>query len=99
MSAKNRSLLEKIYYGAYCPNEDVASHDPQYDLTNHQVGIEEEHLCKQLSPDDKKRFDRLMQLVSSVNNMEGFANFAYGFRSGMLLMQELFAQDEKNAKT
>lgn len=44
-------------------------------------------------------FDKLMNLMCETEHMNGYANFAYALRTGILLMFELFSSENKRPFT
>ncbi len=94
---KNRkSLLEQIYDGEFFPSEAVVSGDPDYVAKGHMEGEEIEYVASRLNDEDKVRFDKLMDLMGEMEHMNGYANFSYGLRTGILLMFELFTSENRH---
>ena len=95
MVIDRKTLLKQMYDGEFNPNETVVSGDPDYVAMSHQEGEEIKYLARQLNGEDKARFDKLMALMGETELMNGYANFAYGLRTGILLMFELFASENR----
>ena len=95
MEKDRKTLLEQIYDGEFNPNETVVSGDPDYVTMSHQEGEEIEYIASQLNDADKVRFDKLMDLMGETELMNGCANFAYGLRTGIMLMFELFLSENR----
>lgn len=95
MAKDRKSLLEQIYDGEFYPCETAVSSDSEYQSAGQKAYDEIEYIFSRLNNADKKHFDKLLDLMSERESMHGYANFAYGFRSGMLLMLELLAIDDK----
>ena len=93
MVKDRKTLLEQIFDGEFYPSESVVSGNPDYVTKGHQEGREIEYIASRLNDEDKVRFDKLMDLMGETEHMNGYANFAYGLRTGILLMFELFASD------
>ncbi len=94
---KNRkSLLQQIFEGEFYPSETVVSGDPDYVTKGHQAGEEIEYIASRLNNEDKVRFDKLIDLMGETEHMNGYANFAYGLRTGILLMFELFTRENRH---
>ena len=93
MVKDRKTLLEQIFDGEFYPSESVVSGNPDYMTKGHQEGREIEYIASRLNDEDKVRFDKLMDLMGETEHMNGYANFAYGLRTGILLMFELFASD------
>ena len=96
MVKDKKTLLEQMYDGEFYPNETVVSGDPDYVAMSHREGEEIEYIASQLNYEDKVRFDKLIDLMGETEHMNGYANFAYGFRTGILLMFELFADENRH---
>lgn len=96
MVKDRKSLLRQIYDGEFYPGETVVSGDPDYMVKGRQEGEEIEYIASRLNADDKVRFDKLMDLMGDIEHMNGYANFTYGLRTGILLMFELFTSENKH---
>jgi len=97
---KNRkALLEQIYDGEFFPSEAVVSGDPDYVTKGYQAGEEIEYIASRLNADDKVRFDKLIDLMGEMEHLNGYANFSYGLRTGILLMFELFPSENRHPFT
>ena len=93
MAKDRKTLLDQIYDGEFFPSEAVVSSDPDYVTMSHKEGEEIEYIASRLNDEDKVRFDKLIDLMGETEHMNGYANFAYGLRTGILLMFELFASE------
>ena len=99
MVKDRKPLLEQMYDGEFYPNETVVSGDPDYVAMSHQEGEEIEYIASRLNDEDKARFDKLIDLMGETEHMNGCANFAYGLRTGILLMFEHFANEDRHTFT
>ena len=99
MVKDRKTLLEQIYDGEFFPSEAVVSSDPDYVTMSRKEGEEIEYIASRLNGEDKTRFDKLIDLMGETEHMNGFANFAYGLRTGILLMFELFASEIRHPST
>ena len=90
-------MLEQIYDGEFFPSEAVVSSDPNYVTMSHKEGEEIEYIASRLNDEDKVRFDKLIDLMGETEHMNGYANFVYGLRTGILLMFELFASESRRS--
>ena len=93
MVKDRKTLLEQLYDGEFNPIEKIVSGNPDYAAMSHQEGKEIEYFARQLNGEDKVRFDKLIALMGETELMNGCAHFAYGLRTGILLMFELFASE------
>ena len=82
-----------MYDGEFNPNETVVSDHPSYVAMSHQEGEEIEYIASRLNDVDRVRFDKLMDLMGETEHMNGYTNFTYGLRTGILLMFELFTSE------
>ncbi len=96
MVKDGKSLLQQIYEGEFYPSEAVVSGDPDYVTKGHQAGEEIEYIASRLNADDKVRFDKLMDLMGEMEHMNVYANFAFGLRTVILLMFELFPSENRH---
>ena len=96
MVKDRKALPEQIYDGEFFPSEAVVSNDPDYVTMSRKEGEEIEYIASRLNDEDKARFDKLIDLMGETKHMNGYANFAYGLRAGILLAFELFANDVKS---
>ena len=96
MEKDRKTLLEQIYDGEFNPNETVVSGDPDYVTMSHKEGEEIEYIAGRLNDEDKVKFDKLIDLMGETEHMNGYANFAYGLRTGIILMFELFASENRH---
>jgi len=96
MVKDRKSLLQQIFEGEFYPNETVVSGDPDYVTKGHQTGEEIEYIASRLNDEDKVRFDKLMDLMGEMENLNRYANFSYGLRTGILLMFELFTSENRH---
>ena len=99
MVKDRKTLLEQMYDGEFFPSEAVVSSNPDYATMSHQEGEEIEYIASQLNDADKVRFDKLMDLMGETEQMNSYANFAYGLRTGILLMFELFSSESRRLFT
>lgn len=99
MAKDRKTLLEQIYDGEFFPSETVISINPEYMTKGHKEGEEIEYIASRLNDEDKVRFDKLIDLMGETEHMNGYANFAYGLRTGILLMFELFSSEDRHPFT
>lgn len=83
------TLLEQIYYCDFLPSENIRPRAPDYRPTLNQIDREFRLLASRLDDDARSHHERFHQLLLDASSMSDYASFAYGFRHGMLLMQEL----------
>ena len=98
MHTHNKSMLEQMYDGEYFPLEAIMPSDPRYFTMHQRLTAEKDYIATRLEPGEREHLDHLMELVTTTNGIEAYANYAYGFRSGALLMHELLTAKEKPSK-
>ena len=94
MKSVNKTILEQIYYCEFLPCEKIKPLDPNYFPILNQIDREYRLLSSRLDDETKPHLEQFHQLMLHTGCMSDYANFAYGFRHGMLLMHELMNPDE-----
>lgn len=85
------NVLKDWYDGYIFPAENIIPKDPEYHALGNKIGVEKDYFAGRLSQEDCTRFQQLYELVLKESNIYAYANFVYGFKLGMLLMQEVVA--------
>ena len=85
------SKLKDIFDNGICPFEDIRPTDPQYSEIYGKIEEEEKYFIQKMSPDDARRFEEFESLFPQAEALFHYDCFAYGFRLGMHLMAEMFA--------
>ena len=96
MEKIRKSLLQQIYDGEFYPGEKIVSGDPDYESKGNQGGAEIDYILSCLNDEDKARFNKLIDLMDDMDHLNGYANFTYGLRTGILLMFELFGIENRH---
>ena len=99
MVKDRKTLLEQMYDGEFFPSEAVVSSNPDYVVMSHQEGEEIKYIASRLNDEDRVRFDKLVDLMGETEHMNDCANFAYGLRTGIILMIELFTSENRHPFT
>ena len=95
MKKKHRSFLEHLYYGDFLVSEQIQINDPEFRPTCDEAEEEYRYVRNLLGKNDRKHFERLLELNASIDCMESCASFRCGFQYGALLMLELMeAKDD-----
>lgn len=84
-----KPLLEQLYDGELFPPEGLVSRNPDYRRASGQADREFQFLLSRLTSEDKQHLDALVDFTGEMDSYTAFANFAYGFRYGALLMLEI----------
>lgn len=83
------SILDDLYSGRIYPFEKILSKDKQYRPTNEKIGELREYFIEKLPPGDREKFNQWNHLIHESNYMDSYANFAYGFRLGIILLLDV----------
>ncbi len=84
------SILKNLYYGRFNSDEVIDSKEPEYlKLCNESLEVME-LLKKNVSIEDYKIITDLLDLHNEINAFEVVNAFKYGFKSGSLIMMEVF---------
>ncbi len=94
MRNNRKSLLRRLYDGEFFPSEQVVSGNPDYVSISHKVGDEIEYVVSRLNGEDNARFQTLVDRMGELEDISGYSNFAYGLHTGILLMMELFFNED-----
>jgi len=94
MRNNRKSLLRQLYDGEFYPSEQIVPGDPDYVSISHKVGDEIDYIASRLVDEDKARFEALVDLMGEMEAKSECGNFAYGLRTGILLMMELFFYED-----
>jgi len=94
MKSDRKSLLKRLYDGEFFPVERIAPGDPDYASTSHKAGGEMEYIASRLEGEDNVRFQGLIDLMGDLEAISGYGSFAYGLHTGILLMFELFFNED-----
>ncbi len=92
---RKKSLLERLYDGDFYPAEQVVPGNPDYKSISHKMGEETEYIASRLDGEDNARFEALLDLMGDMESISGYSNFAYGLRTGIQLMIELFFNEDR----
>ncbi|MBT2289253.1 hypothetical protein J7E73_08920 [Paenibacillus albidus] len=84
-------ILEDLYFGRWRPNELIKSADPEFQLINQKISDSMEVLKKKLSKEDFTQMEMMFDLLSESNSLHSAAAFIHGYRTGALMMIEVFS--------
>ena len=84
------SILHQLYGGDIIPAEQIIPQDPKYKKAFHKLDDEMKSWQEQLSSEQYKKLEDLIDLLMDANSMSCVQNFSYGFKLGMLLTVEVF---------
>jgi len=94
MRKDRKNFLEQLYAGEFFPAEQIVPGDPDYASIRHKVGDEIEYVASRLDSEDNTRFQVLLDLMGDMEFISGYSEFAYGLRTGIQLMMELFFNED-----
>lgn len=80
------SILKDWYNGQLYPAEEIVPREEKYIQLQHKIEQEREHFESQFALKDRERFDELNSLMLEQSSLYAYANFAYGFKLGLLLI-------------
>ncbi|ASA23327.1 DUF6809 family protein [Paenibacillus donghaensis] len=89
------TLLEQLYHGNLCPDQNVTSGDPQYRLLSRKTSEAIEAWRKKHSEEEFDELEALLDLYGQTHGMELTSSFTNGFRLGAgILVEVLTGKDE-----
>lgn len=83
-------ILKQLYHGELYPDEAIMTSNPNYLKIQDRINGDYEHFKEKMSVEDAKRLEGLKNQTNDISAMEGYENFAYGFKLGVALMLEVF---------
>lgn len=83
------SLLEDLYYGKICPNEQICFNDSEYAQNSKLISERMQILQAKLSPEDFTVLEEVMDLNSLLISISSAAAYTLGFRTGALMLVEV----------
>lgn len=87
------SFIEELFYGNINPNEKKFTQDSKYAVALRKFCDSEQKLSKQLSGDNLKLFNDLINAYDEVTAYTSIENFKIGFILGVHLMADCFKYD------
>ncbi|MNC22973.1 hypothetical protein D3C76_255170 [compost metagenome] len=91
-----KSILEDFYYGKLQPDESIHSNDPKARQMNREVSDIMLNYQKNLSEAEFEHLEKLLDLVGELNSMHTAAAFVNGYRTGVLMMTEVFYESSNS---
>lgn len=89
------SLLEDLYYGKICPNEQICLNDLEY-VQNSKLISERMHILQaKLSPEDFNVLEEVMDLNSLLISISSASAYTLGFRTGAAVLVEVLEHKEE----
>ena len=88
-------ILRNLYQGKLNPFEHAVSKEDEYRMLDREIAEKRKNLMECLSEEGREQFEAWDQDVMKAGTMGEYANFAYGFRLGVLLMCEIMFAEEK----
>lgn len=87
-------ILERLYNGGLRPAEKIVPRKKDYRPLTNKIAEERDYFMGKLPEEDKGRFREWNEMVSHCGDMTEHANFAHGFRLGMVIAFEIFMEGE-----
>ncbi|WP_438351014.1 DUF6809 family protein [Paenibacillus sp. FA6] len=91
-----KSILEEIYYGNWRPDESIKSTDHRSRQIIQKISDSMTEYNKNLSKHDFEQLEKLLDCVGELNSMHAAAAFANGYRTGALMMIEVFSGEKES---
>ncbi|WP_339297199.1 DUF6809 family protein [Paenibacillus sp. FSL R5-0623] len=82
------NIIEELYYGNLRPEENIVPKDSEYRSINKEITAYIEKFKRELSEDDFKQLEKLLDMTDQVHSMHSKEAFASGFKIGTLIMIE-----------
>lgn len=82
-------IINDLYSGQIFPAEEIVPRDPEYRALEQKVKEAKDYLFSRLPLEDGARLDHMYELIMSESSLYAYYHFAYGFKLGALLMQEI----------
>jgi hypothetical protein len=92
------SILEEIYYGNWRPDESIKSTDHRSRQINQKVSDSMTDYNKNLSKHDFEQLEKLLDWIGELNSMHAAAAFTHGYRTGALMMIEVFSGEKESVQ-
>lgn len=89
-----RKIIEMLYDGKIDPEEAVDLNDSAYQAIIKKQEDAEKYLKQKLSAEDIERLDEYSDLEFERSSMCAYANFRYALKLGVLLMCEIFMDND-----
>ncbi|MCH5286732.1 MAG: hypothetical protein J1E43_04870 [Christensenellaceae bacterium] len=86
--------MERIYVGDFLPSELIVPQNPEYAQTVEESEKEINAIIEMLGSEGRARMDKVIALMGDAQYMDLYATFAFGLRTGIQLIYELFASEE-----
>jgi hypothetical protein len=93
------SLLEDLYYGKICQNEQICFNDPEYAQNSKLISERIQTLQAKLSPEDFTVFEEIMDLNSLLISISSASAYTLGFRTGAVMLVEVLEHKEEPIQT
>ncbi|MFP4973968.1 DUF6809 family protein [Paenibacillus sp. CN-4] len=82
------SLLEDLYYGKICPNEQICLNDPEYAHYSKLISERMHILQANLSLEDFTMLEEVMDLNNLLISISTASAYTLGFRTGATVLVE-----------
>jgi hypothetical protein len=93
------SLLEELYYGKICPNEQICFNDPEYAQHSKLISERMHFLKAKLSPEDFTIIEEAMDLNGMLISISSASAYTLGFRMGAAMIIEVLEHKEELIQT
>jgi hypothetical protein len=86
-----KTLLKQLFDGEIYPAEQIVPKSPEYKELCQKLIAEKKYLRERLSASDQERFEAMENMSQAIAAIYEYEDFSYGFRLGVGLMIEVFA--------
>ena len=85
-----KSILEELFYGNVCPQEDCAVSDEKTEQLKGFIAYHHTTLSSTLTDKQRETFDKFNECVSELTDIDNRETFVYAFKLGMRIAVEAF---------
>ncbi|MNJ62101.1 hypothetical protein D3C77_579290 [compost metagenome] len=85
------NILEQLYFGEIRPEEMIVPKNPEYRTLNNEISNLKEQLKMRLSDHEMELLEETFDLIGKSCSIYSSEVFIYGFKMGVLMITEAFA--------
>ena len=84
------SILKDLFNGKIYPYENLVPQEPEYPALKQKTKEENTYFYSVISDDDRKRFEDLENMKTTLSDMESVEAFSRGFRLAVRLITDVY---------
>lgn len=88
-----KSILEELFYGNVCPQEDSVIPDEKTEQLKSFIAYHHANLSSTLADKQKEIFEKFNDCVSELTDIDNRETFVYAFKLGMRIAIEVLTSD------